>query len=132
MVDCGWRENTEVRGGRKAFPSGNRSTTQSRNPSESDSRRTANQGILVNLTVAELLNELPAFNGTSSLRVQNSPQFGTYSEEMNPVYTQGLEIYFSISHLPMPIPVVFVSSFHFFRLKFVIYLAPPLWVLCSV
>ena len=40
-----------------------------------------NQGILVNMTVAQLLNELPAFYGTRKLRVQNSPQFGTYSEE---------------------------------------------------
>ena len=39
-----------------------------------------NQGILVNLTVTELLSELPVFGRTSKLRVQNSPQFGTYSE----------------------------------------------------
>jgi hypothetical protein len=52
-----------------------------------------NQEILGNLTVAELLNELPAFNGTSSLRVQNSPQFGTYSEGLNPVYIHELHIF---------------------------------------
>ena len=89
-----------------------------------------NQGVLVNLTVAELLNELPAFNGTNKLRVQNSPLSGTYSEGMNPIYTQELKIYFSISNLPMSMSLVFVSSFHFFRLKFGTYLAPPVCVLC--
>jgi hypothetical protein len=54
-----------------------------------------NQGILVNLTVAELLNDLPAFNGISRLRVKNSPQFGTYSDGMNPICTQEFKIYFS-------------------------------------
>ena len=48
---------------------------------------------------------------------------------MNPVYTQQLEIYFSVSHLPVSVPLLFVSSFNFFRLKFGTYLAPPLCVL---
>jgi hypothetical protein len=79
MVDCGWRENTEVHGRRKSFLLEN--------------GQPPNQGILANLRVAELLNELPAFNGTCKLRVQNSPQFGTYFEGLNTVYAQELKIY---------------------------------------
>jgi len=43
---------------------------------------------------------------------------------------QELKIYFSISHLPMSTPLVFVSSFHFCRLKFGTYIAHSLCVLC--
>ena len=56
----------------------------------------SSHGILVNLTVAELLNEVPAFEETSKIRVQNYSQFGTYSEGLNPVDTQELKIYFSL------------------------------------
>ena len=61
--------------------------------------------------------------------MQNSPQSGTYFEGLNPVYVQELKIYFSISHLPMSIPLVFVSLFPFFRLNFGTYHAPPLCML---
>ena len=55
-----------------------------------------------------------------------------YSEKMNPVHTQDLEMYFSVRHLPMSVPLVFVSSFNFSTE--VCYVpctcAPPLCVLC--
>jgi hypothetical protein len=50
--------------------------------------------------------------------VQNSPQFGTYFEGLNPVYAQELKTDISIRHLPMSIPIVFVSSFHFLSTEF--------------
>jgi hypothetical protein len=46
--------------------------------------QSSSHGILMNLTVAELLNKLPDFEGTSKIRVPNNPEFETCSEGLNP------------------------------------------------